>query len=79
MALIDHMHKKLASLIAFSAIPFVLNDAMSFPVYPFAIVSALLIYGLLLSFYSKLWMLVLPAILPVFDLTPWSGRILILA
>jgi hypothetical protein len=34
-------------------------------------------YAIGLSCWSKLWLIILPALLPILDLTPWSGRILI--
>lgn len=34
----------------------------------------LIIYGLILLKYSRAWLIVIPGLLPVLDLTPWIGR-----
>lgn len=67
-------------LIRASAIPFVFfvfTQLLDFPIFKTEIIAAIIIYAVALSIWSKLWMVILPALLPVLDLTPWSGRILI--
>lgn len=46
-----------------------------FPLSPLWIGSGLLAYVVLLARRPHAWLVVLPAVLPVLDLTPWSGRI----
>jgi O-antigen ligase/polysaccharide polymerase Wzy-like membrane protein len=44
--------------------------------YPFAqipLTLGLLLYGAILYLYPSIWLAVVPALLPVFDLAPWSG------
>ena len=52
----------------------VVSAAGTFPVFPSGLLAFLLVYALLLWRYPCLWLFVLPALLPVFDLAPWSGR-----
>ena len=49
----------------------------TFPVARAALFGSFIIYIFLLWRFSSAWLIVLPAILPVLDLTPWSGRLLI--
>ncbi len=37
--------------------------------------AALLLYGILLQKYSYTWLVVIPALLPVSDFSPWTGRL----
>ncbi len=45
-----------------------------FPFAQMALLVSLCIYVALLCRYPNAWLIVVPAILPVVDLTPWSGR-----
>jgi len=45
-----------------------------FPVYTVALAAGLVVYALALLRWPGVWLVVLPAALPVFDLAPWSGR-----
>ena len=44
-----------------------------YPLAPWAFGIALLLYALALRLWPALWLTVLPAVLPSFDLTPWTG------
>ena len=44
-----------------------------FPFAPLLLSAGLIIYGAVLYRYPRAWLLVLPAVLPVLDLAPWSG------
>jgi hypothetical protein len=72
-----HFNKFASRVIAVLVGGVALNAAIDFPVYGNTIFAGLLIYAVLLWRYSHAWMVVLPAVLPVLDLTPWSGRILL--
>ncbi len=50
--------------------------AFVFPVAAFPLLIGLVAYAVLLSFQPAAWLLVVPAMLPVLDFAPWSGRIL---
>ena len=49
---------------------------LNFPVASIALLTGFLTYFTLLIRMPQVWILVLPALLPVLYLTPWSGRIL---
>jgi heparinase II/III-like protein len=49
----------------------------TFPVAGSPLLAGFVAYILLLWRFSSGWLIILPAILPVLDLTPWSGRILV--
>ena len=46
---------------------------VSYPVAPLALGVVLLSYGAAIVVWPRVWLLVIPAIVPVFDLVPWSG------
>ena len=48
-----------------------------YPVMPLLLGALLLSYGLALWRWPSLWLVVIPAILPALDLTPWTGWMLI--
>lgn len=56
---------------------FIAQQLLNFPVFKTELIAALIVYIIALSIYSKLWLIILPAILPILDLSPWSGRYLI--
>ena len=66
--------KKLAGLVI-AAICFALAAAIvvNYPLAPWAFGSTLLLYALALWRWPALWLAVIPAVLPSFDLTPWTG------
>src|SRR5262249_16463284 len=66
--------KKLAGLVI-AAICFALAAAIvvNYPMAPWAFGSTLLLYALALWRWPALWLAVIPAVLPSFDLTPWTG------
>ena len=47
----------------------------TFPVAPGWLVGGLAAYALLLAWAPSAWLVVVPALIPVLDLTPWSGRL----
>lgn len=47
--------------------------AVTSPVAPWALLFGLVAYALLLVRHEAAWLIVLPALLPVLDLTPWTG------
>lgn len=62
---------------ALSALPCALVLAAVVPAYPLGpawLAAALLAYGAILLRWPNAWLLLVPAALPVLDLTPWTGR-----
>jgi hypothetical protein len=47
--------------------------AVNYPLVPWVLGIALLLYGLALWRWPSLWLAVIPAMLPAVDLTPWTG------
>jgi hypothetical protein len=45
----------------------------TYPLAPWALGIALMVYAAALSRWPGLWLLVIPAVLPALDLTPWTG------
>ncbi|NOQ63646.1 MAG: hypothetical protein GQ582_03960 [Methyloprofundus sp.] len=75
-------HSSNALLLFFKvlAIPFVCVIAIQlfdFPDFKISLVLIFAIYVYALVKNSKLWLVILPAVLPVLDLTPWTGRVLV--
>jgi len=71
----NRRHRKtLAGLVA-ATICFALaaSIAANYPLAPWALSIALVIYAVALSRWPALWLAVVPAVLPVVDLTPWTG------
>lgn len=58
-------------LVALAASAYVIG---TFPIARPALLTGALIYAVLLWRYPNAWLLVVPALLPVFDLAQWSGR-----
>jgi O-Antigen ligase len=52
----------------------VLVKAYHFPIAPIGLIVFLLGYAAALWSYPVLWLVAVPALLPVMDVTPWSGR-----
>jgi O-antigen ligase/polysaccharide polymerase Wzy-like membrane protein len=65
------LFRRLLACVVFAAIVVAVVD---FPFVRLPIVLGLTSYALILFRYSKMWLIVIPALLPVLDLTPWSGR-----
>lgn len=66
----SYLFKGFGSLIA----GICLLKASTFPILPVWLTAALFAYAVLLWYFPSLWLFVLPALLPIFDLAPWSGR-----
>lgn len=47
--------------------------AVNYPLVPWVLGAALLVYGLALWRWPSVWLAVIPAMLPAIDLTPWTG------
>ncbi len=62
---------RIVSLLLWSLIMGVLFD---YPVAPFALGLFLLGYSTLLAYVPFAWLIVIPALLPLMDFTPWTGR-----
>jgi len=63
------LRRSVASLIVMALVVALLR-------YPFAqipLMLGLLLYSAILYLYPNIWLVVVPALLPVFDLAPWSG------
>jgi len=45
-----------------------------YPLQPTWLAASLILYAVLLWYYPDAWLIVIPALLPVLDLTMWSGR-----
>ena len=52
-----------------------LTACFTFPVAGAALTVAMGVYYLLLVRYPLAWLIALPVLIPVLDLTPWSGRL----
>jgi hypothetical protein len=63
------------ALIGGLLIAWALAWAWQFPVYKFELMIGLAIYAALLIWRPSLWLVVVPAALPVLELTYWSGRV----
>ncbi|MEZ5549096.1 MAG: hypothetical protein R3E74_15120 [Pseudomonadales bacterium] len=63
-------------IIAIIVMMLVTWGTLNFPVASIALLTGFLTYFTLLIRMPQVWILVLPALLPVLYLTPWSGRIL---
>jgi len=61
-------------LLGGASLALALAGGFAFPIWPLALVSALLLYGALLWRYPLAWLVAVPAALPLLDLAPWSGR-----
>ena len=48
-----------------------------YPVMPTVLAAALIVYGVVLWRWPSAWLIVLPALFPVLDLTPWTGWLLV--
>jgi len=73
-------HLSASLLIRLLSVPFLVyitQQLLNFPTFKLELIIAITLYAIALSYWSKLWMIILPALLPVLDLTPWSGRILV--
>lgn len=46
---------------------------LQYPMARFELSIGLLLYGLLLFFYPRSWLVVIPALLPILDFAPWTG------
>lgn len=66
------LFQRFFALSLFATVFFLLLD---FPIARSWITIGLSIYLILLRYFPSSWLIVLPALLPVLDLTPWSGRI----
>ncbi len=62
---------RLLALVVFASIVLAIVD---FPFAQLPITFGLCIYAAILYRYPQTWLVVIPALLPVLDLTPWSGR-----
>jgi VanZ family protein len=63
--------RRLAALILFAVVGFSL---LHFPVASFWLSGAIAIYVAVLLRNTAIWLLVIPAILPILDFAPWTGR-----
>jgi len=71
----NHTHRKtLAGLVA-AAICLVLaaTIAVNYPLVPWVLVIVLTLYALVLWRWPAIWLVVIPAVLPAVDLSPWTG------
>ena len=74
------LHLSASVLIRLLSVPLLISIAqqlLNFPTFKLELIFAVTLYVIALSYWSKLWMIILPILLPVLDLTPWSGRILV--
>lgn len=64
-------------VIAFLIGIWVVYSVYLFPSFQVPLFLSLLVYFVILQRFSYVWLIVLPTLLPVLDLTPWTGRIVI--
>ena len=67
----------ISKLAALALVIFISISIIDFPAYKIPLSIALVSYAILLWRFSHIWLIVLPALLPILDLTPWTGRILV--
>ncbi len=76
----QHLNKTIQlffKLLGVALLSFIIFSVLNFPTFTTTLFISLLFYCFFLWRYSHIWLIVLPALLPVFDLTPWTGRILL--
>ena len=59
--------------VAAAALGLVVIGVLGYPLVPALLAAALLLYGVALWRHPQVWLVVLPAALPSFDLAPWTG------
>lgn len=64
----------LAKIIAFFLFALLSWKTIDYPVSSTGLAAILLLYGVILQKYSSAWLIVLPALLPILDFAPWTGR-----
>ena len=71
----NQSHRKTLAGLAVATICFASAAAIAvnYPLVPWVLGIALLLYGLALWRWPSLWLAVIPAMLPAVDLTPWTG------
>jgi hypothetical protein len=57
--------------------PLTIALAANYPLAPWALIAALAVYVIALWHWPSLWLVVLPALLPSLDFTPWTGWTLV--
>ena len=55
----------------------VLAGLWLYPLPPWPLALGLAVYGALLWRWTGLWLVAIPALLPVYDLAPWSGWLVV--
>src|SRR5258706_10236580 len=68
---LETFFSRILACVVFAAIVLAVAD---FPFAQLPISLGLTIYAVVLYRYANIWLVVIPALLPVLDLTPWSGR-----
>ncbi|MDT8426765.1 MAG: VanZ family protein [Methyloprofundus sp.] len=63
--------KSIASLI----LALLIWKITDYPNSAIALMAALILYAIILSKYPQAWLMVIPALLPITDLSPWTGRL----
>lgn len=67
--------KPLAKSVAFVFFAFLFWKTTDYPGNSASLFAMLLLYGIVLYKFSHAWLIVIPALLPISDLAPWTGRI----
>ena len=64
----------LAKTIALMLIAVLLWKIIDYPESSLLLAGGILLYGLLLRYYPQFWLFAIPALLPVLNFSPWTGR-----
>lgn len=67
----------LQRLLAVSGLLLLLIAVIDYPVIPYFLLAGTIIYMVMLLYQPYGWLLILPIIIPLLNLAPWSGRLLI--
>ncbi len=64
-----------AKVSAFALVALLLWKITAYPGSTSVLTGMLVLYGFLLQKYSHAWLIVIPALLPILDFSPWTGRL----
>ncbi|NOR69483.1 MAG: hypothetical protein GQ532_07280 [Methylomarinum sp.] len=60
--------------ISFTLFIILIWKTIDYPINSIGLACILFLYGFLLKKYSQIWLITLPALLPILDFAPWTGR-----
>ncbi len=79
VATVSDSHSKIshpvAAIIGFALMLILLYKAIHYPNYSLLLIATLCLYAIVLWHFSYAWLLIIPALLPILDFSPWTGRL----